>query len=368
MGVKVKENKTLFVVGPASLSLIEGKATVLAAPLRPNQKIMVREGKATPIYCETESKFEVTLGKDASITEVEGNTVPAKWDEVVQKILGLAKNQNMVVMVVGGTDVGKTSFTIFLINKAIKESLRVNVVDADIGQSDVGPPTTIGVLEPKNYVYDFFCETPNQIVFIGSTTPSNVQTKMVEKTSSLCLSSKQKFKLTVLNTDGWINGEEAQNYKVNMAKNSGVDVAIVFQPSNGPIGLVDKLKENSLNVLEIDPSPLVKKRSREERRKLRWQSYQKYMRNSTVRTIPMEKVKILGLENDWKKDLVTGLYDSNMNFLGLGILKDVNLTRKIIRVLTPVRVRIGKIEVGQTVVEIDLKTVKSEKQKLNTIL
>ena len=363
MSVRVGKNKTLFVVGPASLSLIEGKAAVLAAPLQPNQRIMVREGKAAPVYCETDSRFEVTLGKDASITEVEGNTIPVKWDDAAQKILGLAENQNMVVMIVGGTDVGKTSFTIFLINKTLEKSLRVNVVDADIGQSDVGPPTTIGVLEPKKYVYDLFCETPSQIAFIGSTTPSNVQTRMVETVSNICLSSKQKFNLTILNTDGWVDGEEAQNYKVNMAKSAGVDLAVVFQPSNESFSLTDKLRENGLSVLEVDPSPLVKKRSREERRKLRWQSYQKYMRDSTVRTIPIEKVKVLGLENGWKQGLVTGLYDSNMNFLGLGILKDVNPTRKIIRILTPVRVRIGKIEVGQTIVDVDLKTIKTQAEK-----
>jgi len=361
LSVRVEKNKTLFVVGPASINLVEGEATVLAAPLQPNQKIMVREGKAAPVYCETESRFEIVLGENASIVEIEGNTIPVGWCKVAEKILGLAEGKNVAVMIVGGTDVGKTSFTIFLINMAIKKSLKVSVVDADIGQSDVGPPTTVGVLEPEKYVYDLFCEKPSKIVFIGSTTPTNVQEKMVEVTSNLCLLNKQKFNLTILNTDGWINGEEAKNYKVNMAKKSGIDLAVVFYSSEEVLGLAEKLKENGLEVFKVESSPMVKKRSREERRKLRWQSYQKYMKDSTVRTIPLEKVKVLGLEEGWKEGLVVGLYDLKMNFVGLGVLKGINPIRKTVKILTPVKVRVGKIEVGKTVVDIDLKT-QGEKQ------
>ena len=361
MNLNVEKNKTLFVVGPAFLSLLEGEACILAAPLQPNQKIKVRNGKATPIYCKKDSRFEITLGKDASIHMVDGSTIPQDWEKVSWMVMDLAEKQNLVVMVVGGVDVGKTSFTIFLINMAIKKSLKVSVVDADIGQSDVGPPTTVGVLEPEKYVYDLFCEKPSKIVFIGSTTPTNVQEKMVEVTSNLCLLNKQKFNLTILNTDGWINGEEAKNYKVNMAKKSGIDLAVVFYSSEEVLGLAEKLKENGLEVFKVESSPMVKKRSREERRKLRWQSYQKYMKDSTVRTIPLEKVKVLGLEEGWKEGLVVGLYDLKMNFVGLGVLKGINPIRKTVKILTPVKVRVGKIEVGKTVVDIDLKT-QGEKQ------
>ena len=354
MNLNVEKNKTLFVVGPSFLSLLEGEAFILAAPLQPNQKIKVRNGKATPIYCKKDSRFEVILGKDASIHMVDGSTIPQDWEKVSWMIMDLAEKQNLVVMVVGGVDVGKTSFTIFLANKAYKKSLKVNFIDADVGQSDVGPPTTIGTLQLKNFVYDLFYENPDQIIFVGSTTPSNIQTRMVETVSSLCWESKQKFNLTVLNTDGWVYSEEAQTYKLTMAKKSNVDWVVVFQ-SEETVNLIEKLRENGLNVFEVKPSTLVKKRSREERRKIRWQTYQKYMKNSTIRVLPLNKIKIFGF-NFWKQGLIVGLYGANKKFLGIGVLKEINPRKNMVKIFTPVKEKIDEVEIGQTIADLNFKS------------
>jgi len=333
---------------------MEGEACILGGPLQPGREIKVRKGRAIPVYCKTDSTFKIVLGEEASFHEVEGNTIPEDWYNVVEEILNVAKKDNSTVMVVGGVDVGKTTFTIFLANMALKRVLKVNLIDADIGQSDVGPPATIGTYHPDHYTYDLFYEKPDKLVFIGSTTPANTQTKIIKAVSSLCNESKQKFNLTVLNTDGWIEGEEAQNYKFRMAKETKTDFVVVFQFLDETINLVQRLRMEGLRVFEVKPSSYVKKRSREERRKLRWQAYQKYMQNAVIKNVRLGEVEILGL-NCWKEGLLLGLYKDEKEFLGLGVLKGIDIRRGILKILTPVRESIHRIEVGQTTFELNLK-------------
>lgn len=46
----VEKGKTLLVDGPASVSLLSGKISVLGAPLQISEKLVVREGKRLPLW------------------------------------------------------------------------------------------------------------------------------------------------------------------------------------------------------------------------------------------------------------------------------------------------------------------------------
>lgn len=50
-----------------------------------------------------------------------------------------------MTVVIGDIDVGKTTFVTYLANGLLAGGFRVGIVDADVGQSEIGPPTTIGL-------------------------------------------------------------------------------------------------------------------------------------------------------------------------------------------------------------------------------
>ena len=54
-------------------------------------------------------------------------------------------NPQQVVLVIGATDVGKSTFCRFLVDSAVDRGLKTVFVDTDVGQSQIGPPTTIGM-------------------------------------------------------------------------------------------------------------------------------------------------------------------------------------------------------------------------------
>jgi len=360
MTIELKKNKTLIVNGPAVLSLMEGQASVLGALLPLKQKFKVRDGRALPVYCETDSRFQVILGGRSSTAEFEGNTIPEEWNAASQTILKTTERGGINTIVIGGIDVGKTTFTVFLVNKALAKNLKVNVVDADIGQSDIGPPGTIGIYSPKNYIYDLFYEEPDSLLFIGSVSPSGVQSKMLDAISATCHESKGRFNLTILNTDGWIEGEEAGNYKLNMVKNAEADFIVTIYSSNEMDSLLGKIKEQGWCVLQLKSSFSIRKRNREERRKLRWQAYQRYMRNSSLRVVSLNSVRISGLDS-YQKGVLAGLYEAPKKFSGLGVIDELHLEKGLLKIFTPVRQPFNEIEIGQTVVDIDIKMKNTSK-------
>lgn len=76
-----------------------------------------------------------------------------------------------VTLVLGGSDVGKTTFTRLLLNRLVERHGRAAVIDADLGQSDVGPPACIGLAYAHTPVQALSDLTPHALAFVGSTSP-----------------------------------------------------------------------------------------------------------------------------------------------------------------------------------------------------
>ena len=62
-----------------------------------------------------------------------------------RKLASWVVKPQQIVLVIGATDAGKSTFCRFLADFALAKGFKVACVDADIGQSQIGPPTTIGV-------------------------------------------------------------------------------------------------------------------------------------------------------------------------------------------------------------------------------
>ena len=62
-----------------------------------------------------------------------------------RKLASQVVNPQQIVLVIGATDAGKSTFCRFLADFALAKGFKVACVDADVGQSQIGPPTTIGV-------------------------------------------------------------------------------------------------------------------------------------------------------------------------------------------------------------------------------
>lgn len=416
MNKTVEANKTLLVDGPASLDFVSGYVEVLGAPLKLGERMVIRDAKRMPFEVKKKAEFNVMLGEGAGAEETEGSTVPQSWRNATEKILSLQKRP-LTVMILGKIDVGKSGFCTFLANMALKAKLRVAVVDGDLGQSDVGPPASIGFGRIKRLIKDLFEVNAEGVFFIGLTTPSSVMEKVIDGLAIMKKEAQEKTgaDLLIVNTDGWIEGEDAAKYKLAMTEHIQPDIVVGVQQEDELTPILSNLKTETITV---EAPQAIKQRDREKRKVLRELGYKKYLKGAKVLIFPLSWMRIEGIplgtgmsprrlqmnkiqdllglsplhseetsttillvlgvqqwvhrdrikaieENFGKKvrviregdeeGLLVSLHNVDGNFSGIGVLHRIDYQRKTMKVYTPAKGKVSAISVGQIKLDKDCK-------------
>jgi len=407
----VEKGKTLLVDGPASVSIISGEAAILGATVRSGEKIVIREGKRIPFEVRKKASFDLMLGEDASVEETDGSTIPQSWENASKEILSHKKP--VTVMVMGDVDSGKTSFCAYLLNLALKKGWKEAIVDGDLGQSDIGPPSTIGFSYITAPVKDPFEIEAENAYFVGVTSPSGTVDRVVNGLTAMKTKALEGgVEFLVINTDGWVDGEDAAEYKRQLTEKMDPDVVVGIQQGEELAPILTTLKKT--RTLKVDSSQAVRKRDREKRKILRELGYKKYLKGAKVQSFllnwvkvervqfgtgspftegQMEKIRewlgtspVYGEEtpnavlvvlrrNQWigeeqmkgiddvfgkrakiiregeEEGLLVGLQDKQENFLGIGVLLGVDYKRRAMQVYTPVSRDVSTILIGQVKLE-----------------
>lgn len=358
MELIVKQEDSILLSGPASITLKNGKANILGAEISLGRKIIVLKEQQLIVKADTSSSFVINLGKNAKYKVVQGSTIPNSWKEIVKRI---QKENYERIIVIGDVDSGKSTICTFLANSFLKSGLETKLIDADIGQSDIGPPTTIGLGHMNCYINGLSFVKVTRLFFIGDTTPNQVIDKVIlgiKKISDYVESSKLPL---IINTDGWIIGPEAINYKRKILNTTSPDLILGIGEVNNFEKIIQNDEKGIFNFLHS--SNYVKKRSKDERRNLREYGYRKYLENGSIKRISLYKVQFEGIDNylDHRGRLL-GLLNEEGFLQGIGVLKEFNESKGEIRIYTPVRNLDGvsKIEVGSIILSESGKELNSD--------
>jgi len=350
--IRVEAGKTLVVVGPASFELVEGGASILGAPLNSARNIVPR-GKQTPVEIHSLSSFRISLGEHAGVEELDGSTIPLSWREAGSALVELGEG---IAVVIGGADTGKTTLCAFLSNYLIAENRQVAVVDADIGQTDLGPPTTIAAGDVKASVTNLTHIESSERLFIGLTSPGQAKGKVIRSIRRLVDYHSKPGKITIVNTDGWVFGTEAVLYKLQMLDELHPDITVGIGGSEiSPI-----LQVGNRAALLVASPDMIKERTRIDRKELRSLGYRKYLAGASLKTFQVDGVKTrscLTLENldlarvsraqvGNLKDAIVGFLDADDLLQEIGILKDAVPSAGILRIWSRILNAPSKIEIG----------------------
>lgn len=285
----VEKDRTLLVDGPASVAVLSGKVNVLGATIKTGEKLIIREGKRVPFETGKRTVFDLMLGNGASFEEIDGSTIPSSWERASAEIFSL--QTPVAVLVMGGVDSGKTSFCTFLANEALRRKWKTAVVDADLGQSDIGPPSTIGFSRINSYVRDLFEMEAESAYFVGVTSPTGAVERVLEGLTALkkkALDVDADF--LVINTDGWVEGEDARRYKTSMVDRVDPEVVVGIQREDELAPILNALGKT--RTVEVEAPRVVHRRSREKRKVLRELSYVKYLKDAKVQSFPLNWIKV----------------------------------------------------------------------------
>jgi polynucleotide 5'-hydroxyl-kinase GRC3/NOL9 len=275
--------------------------------------------KQLPIETEQHANLEIALGKSAEIFEIQGSTIPPSWSLAAETLGDM--NQGKVA-VIGPTDVGKSTLCVYLVNRLLGQKL--SIIDADVGQADLGPPTTIARAEPKNSITSLTELVPDARIFIGHTNPGQVKGKLIDGIQRLSAGAEDS--LTIINTDGWIVDPEAIQYKIDLIAQTKPDLVIGLGFGNE---LQPILAGSHAQSITVKPANEVLSRSKSDRRKIRINGYRRFLDGGSMRTFTLREVQLsipesLSFLSKSKRselsNLIVGLLDQNQYLVQIGVL------------------------------------------------
>src|SRR6266446_2027245 len=241
----LEQGHTLLLKGPASIRAKKGDVQCFAAPLQSDDWTIVEEPRQEPIYATDNAVLEIRRGPGSSWTIVPESTVPPAWSEAAH----IVKRQRGVCVIIGEVDSGKSSLCTFLANKCLEDTGKVGVVDADVGQADIGPPTTISSSVVRAPIIGLQKAAAEVAFFIGDTSPSFVPDKVVALAARLKKRITSSADVVLVNTDGWLAEFNAIRHKQLLLEELQPDLVIGLSRSDDIIDpLLDRVKFASLKL------------------------------------------------------------------------------------------------------------------------
>ncbi|HYZ92956.1 MAG TPA: Clp1/GlmU family protein [Actinomycetota bacterium] len=272
------------------------------------------------------------------------------------------------VFVMGGVDSGKTTFSLRLARAGLDAGHVVALVDADLGQSTIGPPTTVGLKVVREPAHLDASSPPDALAFVGGISPRGHVLPLVTGTAKLVMHAIELgARMIVVDTSGLIDGVAGQVLKLTKAELCRPHHVVALSRGGELEPIVGVLERFlSLPVMNLAVHPDIRERSVDERAANREARLAAFLGPQVYRwrvkpTVFMPSLPPI-FELSELDGLLVGIDDGHGHCLGLGILE---YREDALRLLTPVSegvaaLRLGSVRVapdGKIIERVDLRSV-----------
>ncbi|KPL18689.1 MAG: hypothetical protein AMJ92_06750 [candidate division Zixibacteria bacterium SM23_81] len=266
---------------------------------------------------------------------------PTHWQHAIGRII----ESPGTVMVAGEGDVGKTAFCLFLANAGAQAGLKVAVVDADVGQSHIGPPAAIGMGIMEKPFPELSAVPAEALYFIGSHSPAGHFSRMGVGVAKMVARARgKKLSLIVVDSCGLVKGKFAWRLARGMMEMVGPDRMVLLTRTVNLESLTQLCHEQEdLTCHQLKSAPGIRRKSTARRRKLREQAWANYLRGAAQLNLTMDSLALEGIapgeeRANWSGQIV-GLHDGQGECLGLGLVSSLDWPASRLELLTPVEER-----------------------------
>jgi len=223
---------------------------------------------------------------------IEEYFIPGDWLEIANQIL---KGRG-VVLVLGATDTGKSICTLLFANFWAKHGRKVGIVDVDMGQSDLGPPTTMGMVVINKPIKSLGEVSADILYFVGSTSPLDHFLPTICGTKKLIDEGKKReAEIIIVDTTGLVKGALGRTLKENMIDIVSPCHIIALQRKDE---LEHILKFFVLNedvfIHRLSPCAEVRRKTYFQRREAREEKYREYFKQASSLKIDLDHLNIRG--------------------------------------------------------------------------
>jgi len=218
--------------------------------------------------------------------------MPGDWLGIANKIL----KDRGAVMVLGATDTGKSICTLLFANFWVKHGRKVGIVDVDMGQSDLGPPTTIGMALINKPVKSLKKVSADTLYFVGSTSPLNYFLSTICGTKKLIDEGKKKgAEIVIVDTTGLVKGTPGRTLKENMIDIVSPSHIIALQKEDELEHILKNINlTDRIIVHRLSPCTEIKRKTYLQRREEREEKFREYVEQSSFLKINLANLNIKG--------------------------------------------------------------------------
>ncbi len=322
--LRLEPGHTVLLTGPAEIKLSEGKAACFGAPISQNSWITIEALRQEPVLAYDPCVLEIKPGHGSSWKIVNESTIPVGWSEAAQ----IVQRQQGLTVIVGEVDSGKSSLCTFIANSCIQNGLTVGVIDGDVGQADIGPPTTVSSARLSEPVWSLQQLKQENTFFVGDTSPSSVPDKLIRSLVYLKEDLADSTDIVIINTDGWIGDSAAIRFKDELLHETRPDLVIGI----GGEEIEPLLRVISSSTVKLSSSSHARTRSKEERKSAREAGYRRFLLGSKTVRVGQENTR-LGMFDQPEQSILqwdrrfrgflAGLLGADQRLLGIGRIREM---------------------------------------------
>ncbi|GAN33565.1 MAG: hypothetical protein DYG83_09465 [Candidatus Brocadia sp. AMX2] len=210
-----------------------------------------------------------------------------EWEQAAKRI----KQDAKVCIVLGKTDSGKSTLCKYLIHTWAASGTRVGYVDSDLGQSTLGPPTTVSLKIFNTPPHQNNSANPLYLHFVGNTAPEGFLLQTLHAIKTMVDKSQQQGShITLVDTTGFIDGPVARILKLHKIEMLRPQRILALQAEDEMEHLLRGYEKMGWQVMRLVCSKHVVTRSQAERQRYRSEKYKAYFKSAKIVDCPIHKV------------------------------------------------------------------------------
>jgi len=207
------------------------------------------------------------------------------------RLVGRRIVQEGVCLLLGAADTGKTSLALALAN-AISSQKPVGIIDADIGQSHIGPPAAVGCAIARAPVDDWCVLEPEAVAFVGDVTPVGHLLQFAAATCRCLASLRASVETILIDTPGLVSGSAASALWWAVHSLVDPDVIVAVQRGSELEAVLTGLEAFETRIERITTPPEIPVKSPERRRRYRKDLFGGYFEIACRHTIDLAEVAV----------------------------------------------------------------------------
>lgn len=256
-------------------------------------------------------------------------TAEPGWERALERAA-----RSRLTLLVGDVDTGKTSLATFLANGLFARGFQTAVVDADLGQSEIGPPTTIGLGRVTRRLARLGDADVAGLSFVGSTSPEGHVGSTVSGTRQMAdRGARLGCERIVVDTSGLVGGELGRVLKQRKIELLDPDLVICLERGEECESVLRPYagRDRRPEILRLPVGGGARTRSAAERRRHREAALAAYFHGSTHLRLQLSGLRLRFMsdrpDRAWLDDAddlegaLVGLDDAGGDTLGVGAIR-----------------------------------------------